>query len=886
MSVRTTIVGFSFFLLVGWLSGCGASVSTPQEKGEKARTQVQGSVGEEQRPMIWVRPAERPAILVKIAENPAVAAYYAAFSERVKKDMSDWATAPSVYLNRLPLVEVADEPFPSFRTYTEFGGTDGEEQDRMMHQLQTAVDCGVLYFLTQEEQYARYAADVLHTFVSAIHQMPLETESHNAGWVYTEDHLREAREISAQLPIIYDFIQPWLLKDGRVYDLGKRGEVAFDFYKAEDVFRGYAELAITRGGTGTNWPILEAASLVGNALALRDPTERAHYLKFFLEEDTRSQDALPTISAFYKEYGGSWPESFGYSQHVGEFLTYLFTLLSHHQPESGLVGKYPEVVAALPEAYYFTYPGGKETILHGDGHREYHPMINGYEMAYHLGKRENRPELIETFGPLIKHSVQSGDYQRFKPPGRREYPASPYREPTKLLWFEPEVATSAGEYPLPVTDELPFAGITLQRNLSPSGKAEDGLMGFVGGGGGYVHGHATGMSMELFGKGFVLGGKGGRSSYRTDIHENYYRLFASNNTVIVNGATTSDDGWVNLGTDRVRRLAAEPEPGAASVSPNFSFTTSAFRDTVGEGAEAYQERTLGIVRTTDSTGYYVDVFRSLSELEEQYHDYIYRNVGEDLQLHADGEEMVLTDAPDRFMANADAEWQLNRAYRQPGWHFFRDVETSGQTAASVVATFGARLLAGENIGMQVFLPGSEGRSYTTASSPPSTEGPQAYRERLTPTLVVRQQGEAWERPFAAVYEPVKGEGNSIATVAAIWRERRCEGMLVKSNERAGGITQLILAPTNPDEEINLSEYDLSFRGRYAIVTLNAATEIASIYIGEGQALTFAGYSVRSVGEQPISAFVDFREAEAKVTATGPVYLQQGDNEARKYTPDR
>lgn len=883
MSVRTTIVGFSFFLLVGWLSGCGASVSTPQEKGEKARTQVQGSVGEEQRPMIWVRPAERPAILAKIAENPAVAAYYAAFSERVKKDMSDWATAPSVYLNRLPLVEVADESFPSFRTYTEFGGTDGEEQDRMMHQLQTAVDCGVLYFLTQEEQYARYAADVLHTFVSAIHQMPLDTESHNAGWVYTEDHLREAREISAQLPIIYDFIQPWLLKDGRVYDLGKRGEVAFDFDKAEDVFRGYAELAITRGGTGTNWPILEAASLVGNALALRDPTERAHYLKFFLEEDTRRQDALPTISAFYKEYGGSWPESFGYSQHVGEFLTYLFAVLSHHDPTSKLVDEYPQVMAALPEAYYFTYPGGEETILHGDGHREYHPMINGYEMAYHLGKRENRPELIETFGPLIKHSVQSGDYRRFKPPGRREYPASPYREPTKLLWFEPEVATSAGEYPLPVTDEMPFAGITLQRNLSPSGKAEDGLMGFVGGGA-YVHGHATGMSMELFGRGFVLGGKGGRKQYRTDIHENYYRITASNNTVIVNGATTSAGGWVNLGQDRVKRLSVEPALDAAPVSPNYSFSTSAFHDTVGTAAEAYQERTLGIVRTTDSTGYYVDVFRSRSKLEPQYHDYIYRNVGEGLRLTSDGQPVSMTATPERFQAKAKTEWRRNRAYRHPGWHFFDDVNTSGRMDESVRATFRAKKLTDEPVEMRAFIPGSEGRTYTSAQSPPFTEGPKGYRDKPAPTLVVRQEGEAWDRPFAVVYEPVSGGRNSVASVEAIWRERRCQGMVVKSNARAGGITQLVLTPADPEEEVALPDYDLRFRGRYAVITYSAKNELQSIYLGDGNSLSVGGYALRSSDGASLAASVLIGNGEPEVTTTAPLFLRWGSGAEREYLP--
>ncbi|SEQ09516.1 hypothetical protein SAMN05444359_105182 [Neolewinella agarilytica] len=862
------------FLLAAWFSGCSTYV------------QVQSESSEEQRPMIWVRPSERPAILAKIADNESVAKYYAAFAARVGDDLRSWEQDPEAYFRQLPFsADPAEKQMiPPFKTYTSFSGADREEQDRMMHQLQTAVDCGVLYFLTEEERYARYAADVLHTFVQALTQMPLNTDHYNAGWIYTQDHLREAREIGAQLPLIYDFIQPWLEANGKVFDLGKGTEVAFDQTRATDVFRTYAELALTRGGTGHNWPILEAASLVGNALALPDPAERAHYLKFFLKEDTKRQDALPTIGAFYDAHGGSWPESFGYSQHVGEFLTYLFAVLSHHDPSSGLVGQYPQVVAALPEAYYFTYPGGKETILHGDGHRAYHPMIKGYEIAYHLGQREGRPELTRTFGPLINHSVQSGDYKRFAPPGQRTYPASPYREPVKLLWFEPEVPTQAGEYPLPVTDELPFAGITIQRNLSPSGKAEDGLMGFIGGGS-YVHGHATGLSMELFGKGFVLGGKGGRTQYRTEIHDNYYRIFASNNTVIVNGASQSSGGWVSLGTDRARRLAAEPEPDAPPVSPDFSFTTAAFRDTVGDAAEAYQERTLGIIRTSDSTGYYVDLFRSHSELPEQYHDYIYRNPGESLVLRAGEKNIELSPTPERYQANANDEWKSNRSFRHPGWHYFEDVKTSAQISKDVTVTFRAEKLGPQPIQMRAFLPGQPNRSYTTATSPPLTEGPDQYRKERAPTLVIRQEGSAWDTPFAVVYEPAMAGESSIAAVEAIRRERRCEGILVKSNERTGGITQLVLLPTDPDKTIHYPNYDISFRGRYAVVTLTASGELQSVYLGQGEKIKVGRHTIRSAGEESVSAFINLSSPQQKVSTSEPLYFSYSGEPEKLVKPD-
>lgn len=893
MDKQVIIAGFIACFIAIVLGGCLEAVRTGVADTEKRpapaepmEVQVQEKVPGEQRPMIWVRPSERTAILAKIANNDAVAGYYAAFTARVMNDMTSWERDPNAYFRQLPLVWKGVRPgsIPSFKTYTSFSGDDRDEQNVMAHQLQTAIDCGVLYFLTEDERYARYAADVLYTFVQATRKLPIETRHHNAGWIYLEDHLREAREIGAQIPIIYDFVQPWLIGGGKVYDLGKKERVVFDLAAAEEVFRTYADMVINRGIIDCNWPILEASSLVGNALALSVPAERAKYLKYFLTENTPRQDAMPKIGAFYTANGGSWPESFGYSQHVSGFLTYLFALMSHHDPTTKLVSKYPQVVAALPEAYYFTYPGGKKTILHGDGHREYHPMLAGYEIAYHLGLREDNPELLKVFGPLINHSVNSDDYRRFTLPEERSYSASMYREPTKLLWFAAEVPGQAGEYPLPVTAELPFAGITLQRNLSPSGKAEDGLMGFVGGGA-YVHGHATGMSMELFGKGFVLGGKGGRTSYRTEIHENYYRIFASNNTVIVNGSSESSGQWVGLGTDRARRLAAEPEPGLPPVSDNFSFTTSAFRDTVGVKAEARQERTLGIVRTSDSTGYYVDLFRSHSALPEQYHDYIYRNPGETLLLRSGKGALAVAPTPERYQANANGAWTNNRAFRHPGWHYFEDVMTSGKEPSNVTVTFSAKKLGPEAIEMRAYLPGQPNRTYTTATSPPLTEGPKAYRKERAPTLVVRQEGSAWGNPFAVVYEPVTAGRNSIASVKAIWRERRCEGMLVKSNERAGGITQIILLPADPNKEASYPEYELRFLGRYAVVTLNASGDVRSVYIGEGQRLTVGERTVRPAEGKMISAFLDFSTRQPIVSTMKPLYLAKSGEAEILFTPN-
>ena len=251
---------------------------------------------------------------------------------------------------------------------------------------------------------------------------------------------------------------------------------------------------------------------------------------------------------------------------------------------------------------------------------------------------------------------------------------------------------------LPRTDTLPFAGIALQRNQAPANNSNYGLMGFVGGAG-HIHSHASGMSMELFGMGEVMGAKSGTETYGTAINENYYRLFASNNTVIVNGASRGEGGWGGFGINTVQTVAMEPQPFATAVSPNFSFTCSSFADDKGTLAEGTQQRTLAIVRTSPTTGYYVDLFRSKSTVTNrtattlngpvtnQYHDYIYRNIGETaVDLRADGVTLPLVSQPNRFQND------IGDANDQPGWRYFTNTTVSYPTSA-----VGARAVRGDRL---------------------------------------------------------------------------------------------------------------------------------------------------------------------------------------------
>ncbi len=823
------------------------------------------------RPMIWVKPADKAVILDKIKNHEWAAQYYKTFADRVQEDVAVYLKDPKAYLGKLPLdwKKSKEGEDPSFVPILKFNDSKGAH-NAVKAYIQIAIDCGVLYFLTNDEKYAEYASAVLNVYIHGLLPLtPSDTEM-NGGWLYPNDHLREAREVGAQIPVLYDFVFPYLLKN-KVYDLVSDSKKTFSIPNAETVFRTYAKLAINHGIINCNWPVFESSSLVCNALALSDKNERNELLKYFLKENTAHQDALPKMVSEYKDHEGNWPESLNYSSGATAYIAYLMTLLTKYDSSLQLGSKYPEPLFALPTPYYLTYPNKSETIVFGDGHRDYHTNYDAFEMAYTLGQLEKIDTLVKTFGPLINTAIINKKYDRGAL-RERSLGASVYTEPTQLLWFAETIEGQTKEYKLPTTFQLPFAGIFIQRNFSSTKNPDDDLMGFVGGGH-FVHGHASGMNMELYGQGHVLGVKAGRSSYQSDIHENYYRLFASHNTVIVNGESQGEGGWANLEINQVEEVVMEPKPWAKPVSPHHSFTVTSFVDNKGDGAEAVQERTLAIIRTSPTTGYYVDIFKSKSEKPNQFHDYIYHNIGEEI---VSPQKLEWHEDSLRFKASAKKEWVNNRKARNPGWHYFEDVQSTGLYDKNVEFIFSASQLGSTPINMKLFIPGNQKREFTKVMAPPATEAHAPYDKKKNPTIIVRQHGEAWSNPFAVVYEPTSGDhkNGSVTAVENILHNGKFMGLKITSQVDGTSITQVVLLLDSGEAKFEDKKLGITFSGRYAVATFNAKNKLQSVYMGEGSSFQYKKTSVVSDSGENISAYVTFNEGQPAVESEAIVTVKQ------------
>ncbi|MCH7226225.1 hypothetical protein [Haloferula sp. A504] len=787
------------------------------------------------RPFIWVDDDDKAGINQKIAEQPWAASVYSGMVSRVAADLGRHQSDRDAYLREMPILW--NESPPAFKTIPAY--SESSVRFAIVNKFNDALDSAVLFYLSGDEKYARCAADILHNSIQALLAVSPSTNTTNGGWIFQNDLLKEARAIGCQLPIVYDFLFNWLLVN-QVHDVASAQMVDFDFDDAQEVFRTYDQLCRDHGNGDNNWSALMSVCQMNNLLALDSKTERDAALQVLIHDGTSRQASIvDDYNTAYSDPGDVWPESLQYANAVSTLRSFEMAVCERFDPSTNLFANYPNLPTSVSRLLYFRYPNKVDQISFGDGPRdvESEPYFY-YELIYAHAHEIGDTQLIEKYGPLIKAGIDAGRHNRsaladFIPLGAQN-------THLQLLWFAPTVSGVAGEPELPRTDELPFAGILLQRNVPETSALNYGLMGFVGGAS-FTHSHASGMSMELYGAGHVMGAKSGRSDYGTTLHENYYRLFASNNTVIVNGASRGDGGWQDIGINKVQRVAMEPEPFEEAVSDVFSFTCSSFQDDKGTQAEAGQQRTLAIVRSSPTTGFYVDVFRSDSSLDNEYHDYIYRNIGDlNPAIQADGSILSLTSSPNRFQSD------IGDSYQQPGWRYFSDTSVSTATSDPLFVRFKATI-GGRVSRMDMRMPTIASREIARVASPPIVDAPSPYHSRNAPAVVVRQTGEAWKNPFVSVFEPsFESDGSTVQSVEAFSQGGVVRCVKVESVVDGESVTHYVVSNPQATQTFSNSGIGISFTGRFGIVE-DREDGTVRMYLGAGSAIQYQGNSLTSNG---------------------------------------
>lgn len=815
------------------------------------------------RPFIWVRDSEKVGILEKIATNAWATSLYNQLLARPVAALASHQSNRDAYLRGLPVNWTAVPP--RFTTSSPPYSGVGEGY------FNTALDCAILYYLTGDTNYAQLAADILQNAVASYQSLVPSSNTGNGGWLIPSDLLYEARQMGCQLPIVYDFIYAYL-QTNQVYDVATAGLTNFSFTNAQYVFRTYYQLVRDRGQKGNNWSALMATCMLNSLLAFDSLSERTNALQVYLTTGGPKQASLEYDYRNYSNPGNIWPESLGYASAVVGIRSTHMVLIERYDPTIDLFGVYTNLPTSLPRIHYLRYPNDNMQICFGDGSRNYggQPFFR-YELVYQHALARGRTNLTALFGSLINGGIATGVYNRstLNAYGRIGY----HEEPLELLWQAPTIAESPVTPDVPRTDAVTWAGISLQRNPSSVNNVTYGLMAFVGGAN-HCHAHASGMNMELYGLGEVLGAKPGYTTYGSTIHENYYRLYSAANTIIVNAASQGSGGWSGLAMSTVQSVAMEPQPFAAAVSPNFSFTCSSFADNVGANAEATQQRTVAILRTSPTNGFYVDFFRSKStvtnrvatnlsgNVTNQFHDYIYHNVGStNVSLTTNGVTLPLVSQPNRFQND------IGDSYKQPGWRYFSNTVVSYMHNQPVRAQFVATR-SNTPLYMDAVFPAVANREYARVSSPPIVD---FNSTADSPAIVVRQIGDAWDKPFAVVYEPhFNPSGATVTNVTTLLRTNVVVGLKIESFVSGKAMVHYVFSNPNATESYTNAAIGLTFKGRFGIVADNGDGSTA-LYLGQGSSLSYRGNSVAVVGGANSQVEVQFRPGQSPlISANAPV----------------
>ncbi len=665
-----------------------------------------------------------------------------------------------------------------------------------------ALDAAIVFWLTGEEKYARFAADILDQWAKgAYYQQPIVGPC-RTGFLDMQT-LGDAAYRS--LILAYDFLQPFMRQAG------------YDLSAYQTVFEKIAATLAFRGFWNNNWYAAESSTMVFAALSLDDQPKRDYYLQFFLEKDTIDggcgQLALPSTVEKWLTHDGHWKEPGGYHNYpVGNLL---ISALALEKNGYDIFRQFPALFRASYAMLKYSFPNLTVSAFGDTGRAS--QSGESLEIGLIGAVKYNQPELPEMLASM-KQLIEGGRYSRER---------SGF---LGLLCYLPEIPVATTTFQWPRTGTLGFARYFLQRNgTDPKTGLMVGVQGAT-----YNHNHCNGMAMELYGAGEVLGIDAGTGpNYEHPLHRHYYSQWAAHNTVVAGGSSSSVPFSGAAGTKRIGQIelaAMEPLPDSGAVSPDYSFTDTRYFD---QSTNTSQLRTLAIVRTSPQSGYYVDIYRSDNPLRN---DYVYHNLGDQLDLLDQTRQPLKTTPAQYPLVGED----------YPGFRFFSGVQKLENHSGGVVALFSAsKGEAGERY-MQVLVPGETGRTYFCAQSPKVKTAGRPYADQPQPVFTIQTAGEAWTKPFVAVFEPFAGAG-----------QQTVKEVLALNDFCSARNTVLKVINNNQTEQVIFQGNDCSgqvvgknfrFTGYYGVASLKNG-KLETLYLGQGRELAYGDLAITGASDQ-------------------------------------
>ena len=632
-----------------------------------------------------------------------------------------------------------------------------------------ARDAARIYAATGDLRYGQMAAKVFDVYMKGIayRNVPIDlNHGHQQTLVGLTTFEVIHEDVINELTQMYPLIKPLVKDDQAIIESG---------------FKKWAENIIANGVPHNNWDLFQADFIMKIALVLQDNQAYAdgkgkqYYLDYIVNQNSIRQWSMNKLIDFgFDAKSKTWYESPGYSTTVLGSICDFANMLDE-KAGIDLFKQRPILKEAVKTSAEYLFPN-RMIAGFGDTHPGYF-NTGGIDQIFKYATRHKDKKLISEMN-LLKNAVAP------------KAPISEIEAYTSTLFYAPNVSWIAMR-----------SGMDKQHDLMASVNASFGN-----------HQHANGISLELYGKGYVLGPDAGigRNLYSGLDYLEYYSQMPAHNTVVVDGVSSYP---VMMSQHAFKVVASYPEvskeqpaskklsewklsgDNALSLKDKMTYATVSF---IEPETQAQQQRTTAIVKTSGKGGYYVDVFRSKKvEGGDKIHDYFYHNLGQEMKVMdaASGESLDMKPTEELAFAGGHL-YAYSYIYNKVSAEMQNSIKTQFVTKIQddkvVEAMDGQR-----EITMTMWMKKDENRTIFQALSPANLEyermpnQPYKVEDQPVLTFVARQQGEAWTHPFVTVYEPSSDtEPGDIASVDFFEPEQKgAVGILVKLKD--GTIQRLV-----------------------------------------------------------------------------------------------
>ena len=719
-----------------------------------------------------------------------------------------------------------------------------------------ARDAAFLWWLTGKEEYASMAASVFDTYMTGIYyrNVPIDLNNgHQQTLVGMSSFEVIHEDIIKSLVPLYDFLYKYL-KENKPEKM--------DIYAS--AFKKWADNIIANGVPHNNWNLMQARFVMDIALILEnnalyaDGKGREYYIDYIINQSSIRQWSLKRLAEYgYDSNTGIWAECPGYSSVVvgdyAQFVTLFDRNLGHDLTKD--IPVISKAVSAMPQ---YLFPNMMQ-VGFGDTHPSYlrtdifKYMIANAQQHGKKDEEEHFTRMLKLFDPNAE-KVSAGQ-------GKMPIAVTSFFS-DKPLKLNPK--TEAGKIDDYVTPSFyaPNVSWLVQRNGMDK---ENSLMISLNGSDGN-HMHANGIGMELYGKGLPLAPDAGIGTmgYSGLDYLEYYSQFPSHNTVCVDGISSYPVMKSNHAF-KVKNLY--PESGVKVPYQPVSYSEVYFRE-----PESYSDQTRlnGIINTSDSTGYYVDIFRSRKvEGGDKMHDYFYHNMGQVMILKAaDGTDLNLQ--PTQELAFAGAHLYA--------YSYIYD-KKSAQTDKNIKAEYTINMPDKNDITMNMWMKGEKDREVFSALSP-MTEGisrikgmPYDIKKQPTLTFVARQKGEAWTRPFVSIFEPVtKSSPSAISSVEyplVISDGQSNSNIAVVVNLKDGRKDLILSSDTNA--YLCKSE-NVETKSTYSVCRSKEGMPVL-IFLGNGTCYKCKGIEIKSTTPSDILVYYEHQKWKCKSSSDAVIIIE-------------